>query len=215
MFLKRKIDFGSILLACGLLSQVVVYIVTKDSFLSFVSGIAGMISVVQCSEKKMSYYFWSFLQMSTYTIICVQEGLHGKIVENLFYFLTMITGVFIWLKNLDDEKLVKTKSLDFYSILGVFGVAVGLTVMGWGILDNLGDSHPMFDSITTVLGILAQILMMLRYKENWILWFIQDIICIAMWASIENWFMVVQYVFWTINCVYGFILWGRKNLYSE
>ena len=104
MLLKRKIDFGSMLLACGLLSQVIVYIFTKDSFLSFVSGIAGMVSVIQCSEKRLNFYFWSFLQMITYTIICFQENLHGKLVENGFYFITMVIGLFVWWKNLDNEK---------------------------------------------------------------------------------------------------------------
>lgn len=203
------------LLACGLLSQVIVYIFTKDSFLSFVSGIAGMVSVIQCSEKRLSFYFWSFLQMITYTIICFQENLHGKLVENGFYFLTMVIGLFVWWKNLDNEKLVKTKSLGVVSTIGILTASFGLFLVGYVVLSHFGDSHPFFDSSTTILGIVAQILMMLRYKENWVLWFIQDIICTAMWISIENWFMVAQYVFWTINCIYGFILWGRKNQYSE
>lgn len=210
MFLKRKIDFGSMLLACGLLSQVIVYMFTKDSFLSFVSGIAGMVSVIQCSEKRLSFYFWSFLQMITYTIICFQESLHGKLVENGFYFLTMVIGLFVWWKNLDNKKLVKTKSLGVVSTIGTLTASFGLFLVGYVVLSHFGDSHPFFDSSTTILGIVAQILMMLRYKENWVLWFIQDIICITMWISIENWFMVMQYVFWTINCIYGFILWGKK-----
>lgn len=211
MLLKRKIDFGSMLLACGLLSQVIVYIFTKDSFLSFVSGIAGMVSVVQCSEKRLSFYFWSFLQMITYTVICFQESLHGKLVENGFYFLTMIIGLFIWWKHLDNNKNVKTRTLGFYSTIGILYASFGLMFVGWGILTYFGDSHPMFDSATTILGIVAQILMMLRYKENWVLWIIQDILCLIMWVSIENWFMAVQYIFWTINAVYGLIKWSKND----
>lgn len=211
----RKINFGSVLLACGLLSQLITYIITKDSTLSFISGVAGMVSVVQCSEKRYSFYFWSFLQMITYGIICYQQNLYGKIIENGFYFITMVLGLIVWWKHLDNKQRVRTKTLGFNSTIGVILGSFGLTIMGYVLLLNFGGAHPFFDSITTVLGIVAQILMMLRYKENWILWFIQDIICIAMWISIENWFMVVQYVFWTINCVYGFILWGRKNQYSE
>ena len=211
----RKINFGSVLLACGLLSQLITYIITKDSTLSFISGVAGMVSVVQCSEKRYSFYFWSFLQMITYGIICYQQNLYGKIIENGFYFITMVLGLIVWWKHLDNKQRVRTKTLGFNSTIGVILGSFGLTIMGYVLLLNFGGAHPFFDSITTVLGIVAQILMMLRYKENWILWFIKDIICIVMWASIENWFMVVQYVFWTINCVYGFILWGRKNQYSE
>ena len=211
----RKINFGSVLLACGLLSQLITYIITKDSMLSFISGVAGMVSVVQCSEKRYSFYFWSFLQMITYGIICYQQNLYGKIIENGFYFITMVLGLIVWWKHLDNKQRVRTKTLGFNSTIGVILGSFGLTIMGYVLLLNFGGSHPFFDSITTVLGVVGWIIMMLRYRESWILCLIQDIICIVMWASIENWFMVVQYVFWTINCVYGFILWGRKNQYSE
>ena len=66
---KKEKKFSLILLICGMLTQVITYIITKDSFLSFISGVTGMISVIQCSERKYSFYFWSFIQIITFSVI--------------------------------------------------------------------------------------------------------------------------------------------------
>ena len=41
-----------IMLTIGILSQIVTFIFTNDTLLALISGIAGIYSVVYCSEKK-------------------------------------------------------------------------------------------------------------------------------------------------------------------
>jgi nicotinamide riboside transporter PnuC len=84
------------MLFVGLFLQVVSFLITKDAWLSFISGISGVFAVVYCSERKVSYYVWSLIQMVTFTIICWETQLYGKLIENAFNFVTMIIGVFIW-----------------------------------------------------------------------------------------------------------------------
>ena len=47
-----------IMLTIGILSQIVTFIFTNDTLLALISGIAGIYSVVYCSEKKMKYYLY-------------------------------------------------------------------------------------------------------------------------------------------------------------
>ena len=74
---------------------------------------------------------------------------------------------------------------------------------------NTNDSQPLMDAVTTIPAFFAQVLMIYRYKESWIYWFIIDFGAIFMWAAADNWCMVLQYVFWTINCIYGFFKWSE------
>ena len=62
-----------IVLAISLLSQAVLGIWAKDDMLSFVSGIAGIISVLLCSQKKMTFYLFGFIQLFTYVVIVAKE----------------------------------------------------------------------------------------------------------------------------------------------
>lgn len=199
-----------VMLGVGILLQVLTFIVTKDTLLSFASGIAGVFSVVFCSERKLSYYFWSFIQIVTFSIICFNEQLYAKLLENVFYLITMGVGIGTWLANKDIDNRVKTRSLDSNAIIkyangGMIGFIVLLLTLTF-----LGGEKPFLDALTTTLAFIAQILMVLRYKENWNVWFIMNIICVILFLTTGNWCMAAQYVFWTINTVYGYKIW--KNV---
>lgn len=199
--------FGFWFIVFGLSTQVLTYIVTEDTMLSLISGMTGVISVVLCSQRKISFYFWGFIQLFTFCVICYQEQLYGKIIENLFYLITMIIGLVIWIRNKDTDELVETRSLTLKnSVYLTSGTVVAIVALFY-ILTSLNDSQPLIDSISTVLAIVAQMLMILRYKESWIYWLLVDLLCIVMFIIAENWCMTMQYIFWTFNCIYGFLKW--------
>ena len=200
------------MLGVGLLLQVITYLITKDTLLSFVSGISGVFSVVFCSERKFSYYFWSFVQIVTFSVICFNEQLYAKLLENIFYLITMGIGIGCWLANKDIDNKVKTRPLDTNAIIKyVNGGMIGFIVLLLA-LTFLGGEKPFLDALTTTLAFIAQILMVLRYRENWIVWFIMNIICVILFANTGNWCMVAQSVFWTVNTVYGYSQWNKNSL---
>lgn len=206
-FLKKNI--GVLMVFIGILMQLITFSLTNDSLLSLISGISGVLSVVFCSQRKIAFYLWSFIQLITYTIICYQLSLYGKLIENAFYFITLIGGLFIWKSNSNDG-VVNTKQLTEKQFVIIIALMLSLIIEGTFILQNFKSNQPLLDSTTTVIGIMAQILMILRFKENWVLWFIQDIICIILWTNVNNYCMVSQYIFWTINTVYGYYIWNKN-----
>ena len=173
--------FSTWFIIFGIILQVLCYFITGDSWLSLVSGILGVISVVLCSDRKFSFYIFGFLQLFTYLILVFKNHLWGEVGENIFYLVTMVLGLFIWRENME----------------------------GGEVKSN--DPQPLLDSITTVPAFIAQILMILCFREQWIFWLIIDIGSIILWYNAGSWCMVLQYIFWTSNCVYGWIRW-RKTL---
>lgn len=193
----------------GIFIQFITYLISNDSYISFISGFAGVLSVVLCSERKLSFYFWSFLQIITFFYLSFQENLYANLIEYIFYFITMLGGIFIWLKNKNTENnCVNSKSLSkkhniillIFTFLGVLLTTIILKTM-------TNDSMPFFDSLTTVSALVAQILMICCFKEQWIYWIIVNIASIIMWLIIGNYCMVSQFIFWTLNCFYGYYKW--------
>jgi nicotinamide mononucleotide transporter len=178
-----------------------------DTLLALCSGIAGVISVVLCSQKKYAFYFWGLLQLITILIISFQTGLFGKVLENGFYLVTTIIGMFIWGKNVDGDK-VKTQKMSYGDWM-VLSIMLPLLILGVSVfVVKFNNSEQIFlDTLTTTIGIIAQLMMIFRFKEQWYLWFVLDILCIALWAIDGNWCLSVQYIFWSINCIYGMIIW--------
>ena len=199
--------FASWFVTIGIISQLLTYYIMNDSSLAVCSGIAGVISVVLCSQKKYSFYFWGVLQLVTIMIISYQTGLHGKLVENAFYLITMFVGMNIWKENTTDNTTqVRTMDWSDYVIFGCLFLPFA-TILSYSIVIQYNTGQIALDMVTTVIGIMAQIMMILRFREQWILWFILDVLCIVLWAIDGNWCLVVQYIFWTINAVYGYKIW--------
>ena len=192
-------------MAFGLLIQAAVYVITNGTLLSLISGMCGVISVVLCSQRKIHFYTFGFIQLFTYVYLCWEQKLYAEIIENLFYFVTMLYGIYEWNNYLSCDR-IETKSLgnNWYIVLGVTICTCGGL---WSILLNTDDSQPFMDSITTVPAFVAQILMILRYKESWYYWLTIDLGSIIMWGIAGDWCMVAQFVFWSVNCIYGLRKW--------
>lgn len=201
--------FASWFITIGILTQLITCEIMNDTTLAACSGIAGVISVVLCSQKKYSFYFWSILQLITIMIISYQTGLHGKLVENAFYLITLFIGMNIW-KNNTTDNTTQVRTMDWvdYVIFGCLFLPF-TTILSYSIVSQYNTEQITLDTITTIIGIIAQIMLILRFREQWILWFILDVLCIILWAKDGNWCLMIQYIFWTINCVYGYFCWKK------
>ena len=199
--------FASWFVLIGIITQILTCYIMEDTLLALCSGIAGVVSVVLCSQKKYAFYFWGILQLITIMIISYQSGLHGKLVENAFYLITMFIGMNVWKKNTTDNTTqVRTMDWVDYVIFGCIFLPFA-TILSYSIVSQYNTEQITLDTITTIIGIIAQIMLVLRFREQWVLWFILDVLCIALWAKDGNWCLMVQYIFWTINCVYGYFCW--------
>ena len=202
--------FDYIFMLLGIIIQVVCFIFTGDAVLSFICGLSGVINVVLCSQKKLSFYFFAYIQMFTYIIIIFQQHLYGELVENIFYVITTTIALFLWIKNYNkEEKEVIVRKLSKQAWILCCSIFIISTILLYIILLKTNDPRPFLDAISTVPAFIAQILLMLRYREQWIMWFIVDVATLILWISIGNIFMIMQYIFWIINCIYGYINWSE------
>ena len=123
----------------------------------------------------------------------------------------MFIGMEIWKKSTTNNKTqVRTMDRIDYMIFGCSFLPFAI-ILAYSIVNQYNADQIILDIITTVIGILAQIMLILRFREQWILWFVLDILCIVLWAIDCNWCLMVQYIFWTINCVYGYYCWKYEK----
>lgn len=208
MIKSKYFDYGFILF--GVLLQIICFLFTKDNLLSFICGLSGAINVVLCSQRKLSFYLFAYIQMFTYIIIICQQHLWGELVENIFYVVTTTIALFIWIKNYNkEEKEVETQKLTKNGWIIYCSITIIGTILLYIILLHTNDPKPFLDAVSTVPAFIGQFLLMFRYREQWIMWLVVDITTLILWISIGNIFMVMQYVFWIINCIYGYIKWSK------
>lgn len=214
-FMRGYSLFDKLFMFTMLALQIIVFCIVPDSILGIVAGISGVISVVLCAKGKISFYFIGFIQTITYLFLAWQNCFYGEVLENIFYLVTMIWGIFVWKRNttVDEEGAAYVDALKFTPLMWVLSIAAtALATWGMGYwLTTVGSHQAYTDAATNVLAIFAQILMVKRYREQWIWWIIIDLLCIKLWFVAGNWSMVAMYVAWTINCIYGWYNWSKLS----
>ena len=200
-----------IFLLLGLVVQVVTFLWMPHSPWALVSGMLGICSVVLGARGNILTFVFGFAQVGTYVYLCCVERFYAGRAINIYYFFTMIYGVYCWRRRLKNSTLqVQTRRLSrrIFPLLTVAIVVLSIFV-GWLLSRYTDDPQPYLDAMTTVPAIAAQILMVMAYCEQWYLWLMVDVLALVMWVRAENYCMAAQYAFWCANCVYGYIQWTK------
>ena len=205
--------FDNIFIITMLMVQMIIFYIHPDSFLGIIAGVSGILSVMLCAKGKISFYIIGFIQTFSYLFLAWKHYFYGEVIENIFYIITMIWGIWIWKHHqiTDEDGASYVEVLKFTPkqwILSMIGTIICTLCMGYW-LASIGSHQAYTDAATNILAIFGQILMIKRYREQWIWWLVIDILCFKMWFVAGNWSMVAMYSAWIINCIYGWYNWNK------
>lgn len=206
--------FERMFLLSMVLLQAIVYCFVPDTPIGMVCGIAGVICVVLTAKGKISSYLFNFIQMITYMVICWDARLFLEFGEQVFYFVVCIFGVFFWKKNMkknDDgtEQVIAKKFKPWHWVVTAIVTVVSTLTLGYFGDSILGSTLSYLDAFTVALAIIAQLLMVWRYREQWAIWIAIDVSSLIMFIILGQWSMVAMYIAWTINAFYGWYNWSK------
>ena len=214
--MKRKI-FDYSFLAFGLLLQIVTFVITNHlsapdaqlSTLSLISGLLGVCSVCLTAQGNIWTYLFGFAQVGTYMALIISNKFLGQLALNVFYLITMSYGVFVWRKRLhDDARTVTPRRLSLRAFIPILaGMLLFSAYAGYELQAYTSHPQPYLDAFTSVPALVAQVLMILAYREHWFIWLAVDILNIVLWLRAGDYCMAAQYVFWCANCLYGLRRW--------
>jgi nicotinamide mononucleotide transporter len=176
-----------------------------------IAAISGIFCVVLCAKGRKSQYIWGLLNVIGYVIIAFINKYYGEVMLNALYYLpSQFIGYYLWNKNSNEENgdvkgkkltIIQSIILVIFIIIGIFGYRL--------VLDYLGGNGTLLDSASTVTSVVANALMMLRYREQWLLWIIIDAITVVMWVLAGDLIMVTMWAVYLINAFYGYYNWTK------
>lgn len=207
-------EWGMILSVIGF--TIYFSIISNDSRLWYLlidglAAVSGIFCVVLCAKGKKSQYIWGLFNVIGYVIIACINKYYGEVMLNALYYLpSQFIGYYLWNKHINTEtedvegkKLTLKQSLIFLLI-----VVVGVIAYKF-VLDLLGGDKTLLDSSSTVFSIFANALMLMRYREQWLLWIIIDIITVIMWFLAKDFVMVTMWSVYLVNAFYGYYNWTK------
>lgn len=192
------------------------------TWLSIVTCMTGLWCVILVAKGRIFNYYIGIINVLGYGYIAYHYALWGEVMLNIGYFLPMqFVGLYIWMKN-KDPKVKDKVEVKFLSNPGRIQWAIisAAAVSAYAVvLDIMGDPVPVLDSTSTILSIIAMILMAWRYMEQWVLWIVVDIVSVWMWILVlqkqgtNDMAMLVMWSAYLVNAIYGFYAW--INMYKE
>lgn len=189
-----------------------------DTAIGIFASLTGVTCVILCGMGKVSNYFFGTINVILYAIVAWQAKYYGDVMLNLlYYFPTNILGWLIWSKHIDHEKneVYKERMTIKQNILLAIISVVG--VLGYSyILKVLGGNLPVVDSMSTVFSVIAQILMIKRFMEQWIIWIIVDIVSVIMWIAAffnggESIAVLMMWSVYLVNAIVMFVKWLKES----
>lgn len=175
------------------------------------AAICGIFCVVLCAKGKKSQYVWGFFNILGYVIIAWLNKYYGEVMLNAIYYLpSQFIGYYLWKKHTTkNEDHLEGKKLNWKQSL-IFLIIITAAIFGYKcILDLLGGHKTLLDSASTTISVVANLLMMLRYREQWLLWIVIDIITVIMWLIAKDYIMVTMWSVYLVNAFYGYYNWTK------
>lgn len=194
-----------------------------DTAIGILTAVTGSICVILVGMGRMSNYIFGTINVVLYAMVAYKATYYGDVMLNLFYYLpTNILGWFMWKKNINKEngEVIKRKlDLKMEIIIAVVSI-VGIVVYGYFLGHYTNDKLPYTDSMSTVLSIVAQFLMLKRYMEQWIVWIFVDAVSIFMWVMTffnggESVATLLMWGVYFINAVVMFVKWYRESIKTQ
>lgn len=191
--------------------QIGVYVYTPDSVLGMIAGISGIICNVFISKGKISNYFFGLIFAYSYFYVALGANFLGEMNTTLYVYIpAQFIGYFLWKQNLQSSEgtksvIAKSLTLKGWTILLIL-MTVG-TLLFVQILNMAGGSSTSLDGLTTIIVVAAQTLMLLRYREQWLLWIVLNVVSILLWA--DNPSMYIMYSAYLLNSLYGYYNWTK------
>lgn len=204
-----------LLFTCTVITALSIY--WQDSLMGIISAVTGIAYVIFAGKGKLSAYFFGLINCTLYAIISFEARLYGETMLNAIYYLPMqFVGFFIWSKNMNPEthEVTKRHMKATWRIGLVIVIALATYLYGL-FLNYLDDMMPFVDSFTTVASVVAMIVSIGMFSEQWWIWLGVNSISVYMWwcnysSGSDNIATLLMWLVYLISGIMMLVKWEKE-----
>ncbi|MBF0245788.1 MAG: nicotinamide mononucleotide transporter [Planctomycetes bacterium] len=184
-------------------------------------SLSGILCVGLIAIGRREGYLIGLYNSLSYSILAYGNGLYGEVYLNLLFFVpTGVIGYVMWSRHTRQDRTVEMRQLGWKHRGAVVVFCIASTI-GLGLLLGLNprQNTPFIDATTNVLSVVATFLMMWRYKEQWLLYILLNVVTIGMWlmrsraGGTAGDLMILMWSLFLLNALFGCWRWhvGTKS----
>ena len=201
-------------LACLIITVLSIY--WGDNAMGIVSATTGVACVVLTGKGKYSAYLFGLVNCVLYAIIAWQAKYYGEVTFNAISIPLQIIGFITWSKHMNTEtyEVEKKRMSTNGRWLLVLTIVVSTVVYGF-ILKAIGGKMPFVDSFTTATSLIAMIISIKMFSEQWYLWCIINLLSIVLWignimTGTDNWATFMMWLTYLMNSIIMLVKWEEE-----
>lgn len=182
--------------------------------INFVSAVCGVICIFFTAKANISNFLFATVNTIVYAIYLVYWHIWGTAaLEILFYIPMNFISLYHWAKHRDQQIRQKTKAkhLTAGKNIACAVIVVGSALIYHMILVRIGGEVAWFDAFTLSIGIIATILELFRYREQYVWWIITDIVSVGMYIAHFDAVYLTKRSIYLIMAIIGLVNWTRLN----
>lgn len=209
--------FDSSWLAIATVITVVLSVYMGDSTLNIIAALTGIWCVIITGMGKSICFIVGTVAVVLYAYLAFEAKYYGEAMLNMFYYFPMnFIGMYFWIKNTNSETgEVKKRHLSNQKRFYIYGATLMVMVVYGYILEKLGGNLPYFDSLSVVLSVVAQILMVWRLAEQWLFWIAVNLVTVYMWyvdfhTGTGNFALLVMSLLYLVNSFIMYFRWSSE-----
>ena len=208
-FIKKSADYTKspvfAIVAC--LICLVVGFSIKSSYIEIFASVMGVLNVWLLSKEKISNFIFGIITVTAYLYIYYITDLYALAILAFFQIIFNIYGWYYWGKE-DDGEGTKTSGLNRKGqILWTIIILILWAVWGYIEVNILHAQNAVLDSLTAILGFIAQYWLSRKLYENWLLWIISNLLFMVIYVLNGYYIMLILVIIQFILSIAGLIEW--------
>jgi len=184
------------------------------TIVNFVSAVCGVVCIFFCARASISNFGFGLVNTVVYIVYLAYWKIYGTMcLELLLYLPLNIISWIAWSRHRDEtqQELTKARKMTWWQDAIVVGVVGISTVIYHAILVRVGGTVAWLDAATVAIGIIATFLELFRYREQYVLWIVTDIVAVAMYIVHFDTVYLTKKSIYLIMAVIGLINWYKLN----
>lgn len=174
----------------------------------------GILYVILAAKENIWCWFFAAISTSLQIFIFYKNGYLAQSALQIFYLIMAVYGYIMW--NKQDQEEIEEWSAKTHLYLILIG-SIMIFVIGFILTEFFESSYPLLDSLTTVFSVLACYMVARKVLESWLYWIIIDILIVYLcyvqienYNAIEEYFLILLYLTYSIIAIYGYFSWIKK-----
>ncbi len=183
---------------------------SMDNYLEIIGAIVGLVYL--WLEYKASIYLWiaSIIMPAIYLVVFYDAALYADTAINIYYLLIALYGWINWRCSDNKQPPLPITHTPLRQWVAMALLLIAVQGVIWAVLHYLTNSPvPFFNSLTSALSIVGMWMLARKYIEQWIVWFVTDILSAALYLYMGLYFTAALYALYAVIAIFGYLKWKR------